>query len=59
MYPMFPMFPGIPSLSVPQMEPLHVSSINVGSGSGPVVITQMYRNIKLHGLTDTVLTLYK
>ncbi|XP_035448948.1 protein takeout [Spodoptera frugiperda] len=50
---------GIPSLSVPQMEPLHVSSINVGSGSGPVVITQMYRNIKLHGLTDTVLTLYK
>ncbi|PZC80660.1 hypothetical protein B5X24_HaOG214227 [Helicoverpa armigera] len=50
---------GIPSLSVPQMEPLHVNSIDVDSGSGPVVITQMYKNIKLHGLTDSVLTLYK
>ncbi|KAH9640854.1 hypothetical protein HF086_014440 [Spodoptera exigua] len=48
---------GIPSLSVPPMEPLHVNSINVDSGSGPVVITQMYKNIKLHGLTNTLLTL--
>ncbi|XP_075984019.1 juvenile hormone binding protein 12 [Anticarsia gemmatalis] len=50
---------GIPSLSVPQMEPLHVSGINIESGAGPVVITQNYRNIALHGLTDSVLTSYK
>ncbi|CAH0595031.1 unnamed protein product [Chrysodeixis includens] len=50
---------GIASLAVPQMEPLLVSSINIDSGAGPVVITQNYRNIKLHGLTDSVLTSYK
>ncbi|KAI5638763.1 hypothetical protein NE865_08647 [Phthorimaea operculella] len=50
---------GIPSLSVPPLEPLLVSSINIESGAGPVVITQNYRNIKLHGLTDSVLTTYK
>ncbi|RVE44080.1 hypothetical protein evm_011273 [Chilo suppressalis] len=50
---------GVPSLSVPSMEPLHVSAINIDSGAGPVVITQNYKNIKLHGLTDTILTTYK
>ncbi|CAB3222255.1 unnamed protein product [Arctia plantaginis] len=50
---------GIQSLSVPQLEPLLVNAINVDSGSGPVVITQDYRNIKLYGLTDSVLTSYK
>ncbi|KAL4705870.1 hypothetical protein ACJJTC_019305 [Scirpophaga incertulas] len=50
---------GVPSLSVPRMEPLHVASINIDSGAGPVVITQDYKNIKLHGLTDSVLTTYK
>ncbi|CAG9791151.1 unnamed protein product [Diatraea saccharalis] len=50
---------GVPSLSVPPMEPLHVSTINIDSGAGPVVITQNYKNIKLHGLTDTILTTYK
>ncbi|KAG6457843.1 hypothetical protein O3G_MSEX010520 [Manduca sexta] len=50
---------GISSLSVPQMEPLHVSGINIESGAGPVVITQNYKNIKLHGLTDSILTTYK
>ncbi|KAJ2937935.1 hypothetical protein O0L34_g14208 [Tuta absoluta] len=50
---------GIPSLSVPPLEPLQVSSINIESGAGPVVIAQNYKNIKLHGLTDSVLTTYK
>ncbi|KAM3957869.1 protein takeout [Aphomia sociella] len=50
---------GIPSLSVPSMEPLKVSGINIESGAGPVVITQNYKNIKLYGLTDTILTTYK
>ncbi|XP_059054778.1 protein takeout [Achroia grisella] len=50
---------GIPSLSVPPMEPLKVSAINIDSGAGPVVITQNYKNIKLYGLTDTKLTTYK
>lgn len=50
---------GIPSLSVPQMEPLFVTGINIDSGAGPVVITQNYKNIKLYGLTDSVLTSYK
>ncbi|XP_053616904.1 protein takeout isoform X1 [Plodia interpunctella] len=50
---------GIPSLGVPPMEPLHVAGINISSGAGPVVISQNYRNIKLHGLTDSLLTTYK
>lgn len=50
---------GISSLSVPQMEPLHVSGMNIDSGAGPVVITQNYKNIKIHGLTDSLLTTYK
>ncbi|XP_049879586.1 protein takeout-like [Pectinophora gossypiella] len=50
---------GIPLLSVPPLEPLQVSVINIDSGAGPVTITQNYRNIKLHGLTDSVLTFYK
>ncbi|XP_063832850.1 protein takeout [Ostrinia nubilalis] len=50
---------GIPSLSVPRMEPLHVAAINIDSGAGPVVITQNYKNIKLHGLTNSKLTTYK
>ncbi|CAH1640910.1 unnamed protein product [Spodoptera littoralis] len=39
---------------VPQMEPLHVNSINVDSGSGPVVITQMadLKNYRLR--TDSI-----
>jgi hypothetical protein len=53
------MIPGVPALSVPQMEPLHVTAINIESGAGPVVIAQNYRNIRLHGLTDTILTTYK
>ncbi|KAJ0173352.1 hypothetical protein K1T71_011528 [Dendrolimus kikuchii] len=40
-------------------EPLFVSGINIESGAGPVVITQNYKNIKLYGLTDSVLTSYK
>lgn len=50
---------GIPSLGVPALEPLLVSSIDIGAGAGPVVIMQNYRRIKLHGLTDSVLTTYK
>ncbi|GBP20736.1 Protein takeout [Eumeta japonica] len=50
---------GIPSLSVPPMEPLLVSSVEIKSGGGPVLVTQSYRDIKLHGLTDSTLTTYK
>ncbi|CAK1590042.1 unnamed protein product [Parnassius mnemosyne] len=50
---------GIPELSVPPLEPLLVSGMNIESGAGPVVINQIYRNIQLHGLTDSILTLYK
>ncbi|CAH2237171.1 protein takeout [Pararge aegeria] len=50
---------GIPSLSVPPLEPLLVSGMNIESGAGPVVITQIYKAIKMHGLTDSILTYYK
>ncbi|CAG5047340.1 unnamed protein product [Parnassius apollo] len=50
---------GIPALSVPPLEPLRVSGMTIESGAGPVVISQIYRNIQLHGLTDSILTLYK
>ncbi|XP_072934105.1 protein takeout [Epargyreus clarus] len=50
---------GIPDLSVPPLEPLRVSGMNIESGAGPVTITQNYRNIQLHGLTDSILTSYK
>ncbi|CAG9558885.1 unnamed protein product [Danaus chrysippus] len=53
------MVEGIPALSVPPLEPLFVSGMNIESGAGPVTITQNYRNIKLHGLTDSILTTYK
>lgn len=50
---------GIPSLAVPALEPLLVSGMNIDAGVGPVTITQNYRAIKLHGLTDSVITTYK
>lgn len=50
---------GIPNLSVPPLEPLQVAAINIDSGAGPVTITQNYRNIKIHGLPDSVVTSYK
>ncbi|XP_045503220.1 protein takeout-like [Colias croceus] len=50
---------GIPTLSVPPLEPLAVSGMNIEAGAGPVTITQNYKNIRLHGLTDSVLTSYK
>ncbi|XP_013168050.1 PREDICTED: protein takeout-like [Papilio xuthus] len=50
---------GIPALSVPPLEPLLVSGMNIETGAGPVVISQVYRNIQLHGLTDSRLTSYK
>ncbi|XP_034827661.1 protein takeout-like [Maniola hyperantus] len=50
---------GIPLLSVPPLEPLLVSGMNIESGAGPVVITQIYKAIKIHGLTDSILTTYK
>ncbi|XP_037974549.2 protein takeout [Plutella xylostella] len=50
---------GIPSLSVPPLEPLLVSSMRVQSGAGPVSLTQSYSRVQLHGLTDSVLTTYK
>ncbi|XP_023941992.1 protein takeout [Bicyclus anynana] len=50
---------GIPQLSVPPLEPLLVSGMNIESGAGPVLITQIYKAIKIHGLTDSILTSYK
>ncbi|KPJ13402.1 Protein takeout [Papilio machaon] len=50
---------GIPALSVPPLEPLLVSGMNIETGAGPVVISQVYHNIQLHGLTDSRLTSYK
>ncbi|CAH2093367.1 unnamed protein product [Euphydryas editha] len=50
---------GVPALSVPPLEPLHVSGMNIDAGVGPVVLTQNYRGIKLHGLTDSIITTYK
>lgn len=54
-----PWFPGVPSLSVPSMEPLHVSGITIESGAGPVRISQIYKNVRLHGLTTSKLNNYK
>lgn len=50
---------GIPQLGVPPLEPLAVTEINIESGIGPVTIAQNYRNIKINGLTDSILTSYK
>ncbi|KOB78310.1 Takeout/JHBP like protein, partial [Operophtera brumata] len=41
------------------MEPLLVSGMTIDSGAGPVMLSQIYKNIKLHGLTDSLLTTYK
>ncbi|KAI8441747.1 hypothetical protein MSG28_005445 [Choristoneura fumiferana] len=50
---------GIPALAVPPLEPLLVAAINIHSGAGPVVLSQNYRHIQLHGLASTILTTYK
>ncbi|XP_047522660.1 protein takeout [Pieris napi] len=50
---------GVSELAVPPLEPLAVSGMNIEAGAGPVVIAQNYKNIQLHGLTDTVVTNYK
>ncbi|KAI8441751.1 hypothetical protein MSG28_005449 [Choristoneura fumiferana] len=49
----------IPALAVPPLEPLLVAAINIHSGAGPVVLSQNYRHIQLHGLASTILTTYK
>ncbi|CAK1552404.1 unnamed protein product [Leptosia nina] len=50
---------GVMELSVPPLEPLSVSGMNIEAGAGPVVITQNYKNIRLSGLTDSIITNYK
>ncbi|XP_041972265.1 protein takeout-like [Aricia agestis] len=50
---------GVPSLSVPALEPLRLAALAVQAGAGPVVIRQEYRDIRLHGLTDSQLLTYK
>lgn len=43
-------FSGIPSLGVLPIDPLLVTAISIGRGSGPVDITLDFRNTKISGL---------
>jgi hypothetical protein len=52
-------FPGAPELGLDSFEPLLISSLIIGEGSGPVNVQQNFKNVKLHGLTGSIVSKHK
>lgn len=50
---------GIPEISVPGMEPLHISDIVIGSGEGPSSFRAILKNVKVNGASDFKITRLK
>ncbi|EFA05095.1 Protein takeout-like Protein [Tribolium castaneum] len=44
---------GAPELGLDSFEPLLISELVIGEGSGPVNVQQNFKNVKLHGLTGS------
>lgn len=40
-------------IGLPPMEPLPIPALIIGEGKGPVNVQQNFKNVKLHGLTDS------
>ncbi|CAH1159732.1 unnamed protein product [Phaedon cochleariae] len=47
---------GITSLGLPSIDPLKVSSLEIGAGSSAVNLVQKYKNARVYGLTKTKVT---
>jgi hypothetical protein len=50
---------GAPELGLDSFEPLLISSLIIGEGSGPVNVQQNFKNVKLHGLTGSIVSKHK
>ncbi|RZB40295.1 uncharacterized protein BDFB_013164 [Asbolus verrucosus] len=44
---------GAPELGLDSFEPLLISELVIGEGSGPVNVQQNFKNVRLHGLTGS------
>ncbi|KAI4454462.1 hypothetical protein MML48_9g00001492 [Holotrichia oblita] len=44
---------GAPQIGIPPFEPLKISKMVIGEGTGPVNVQQNFENIELFGLTDS------
>ncbi|KAK9752012.1 hemolymph juvenile hormone binding protein (JHBP) [Popillia japonica] len=44
---------GAPQIGIPPFEPLKISKMVIGEGTGPVNVQQNFENIELSGLTDS------
>ncbi|GJQ81234.1 hypothetical protein Trydic_g20453 [Trypoxylus dichotomus] len=44
---------GAPQLGIPVFEPLKITEMVIGEGTGPVNVQQNFRNIELYGLTGS------
>ncbi|XP_045467270.1 protein takeout-like [Harmonia axyridis] len=43
-----------PELGLASLDPLLIPALTIGAGSGPVNVAQNFKNIKLHGLTKSI-----
>lgn len=43
---------GVPSLGVPPIDPLEITSLIIGEGSGPINVNLEFKNIKLEGFSS-------
>ena len=50
---------GAPEVGIKSLEPLEITALTIGEGTGPVNVQQNFRNIKLHGLTKSKVLNYK
>ncbi|KAK4878664.1 hypothetical protein RN001_011170 [Aquatica leii] len=46
---------GLPEFNVPRIDPIDVESLVIGEGTGAVHLTQNYKNVKIYGLTTSVI----
>lgn len=49
---------GAQEIGLKPLDPLDISSLRIGEGSGPVNVAQNFRNVKLHGISTTKVTKY-
>jgi len=45
---------GLPDLKIGKLEPLVISSAQIGEGKGAVNVAQNYKNFKIYGISDSI-----
>lgn len=49
---------GAPEIGLKPLDPLDISSLVIGEGSGPVNVKQIFKNVKLHGISTSKVLKY-